>query len=970
MKLKLILRRLGHKPKLLVVPASLIMFIFLLTLVSVTAQTKTPILADTFTLNDAVTSSASFVQVDSHLINVSRNATGFIRISFEASKLTGAADITDFFWRILFDDVEITNSTHALEVLEVVPVEMQESLGKIGIGTHNITLEHRVEVNSMSTRKISATFVTNQFPNGTQASAVNDTLNFTIDDIEVFAQATSFNFNKLFNDSVILVSYFGLMFSDSSSNFDIEVFGSINSEQSGVFGTGIESPDDNKFVSYTWVYENVPAGLNSVDIFARNVQNTKVGQFQGDIDIIELTRDNLQANLNTRKIGTFSTSSNTPVFIESMLINVSDNASIIIFVETTATKSGSGKDNFSMIIDVNGVFLGENRTMELEAAADIANFAFLEVPRFTPDMAGERNITLKALVHSATTVTFTNISFIAFEIIPLQFLTEIIVTVDNAPNVTLVSPADNNVTNSTSIIFEVNVSDDFNVVNASLFHNASGSFVLNSTQIVNTTSSTVFFNLTFNFNTSLVWNVQAADNASGLTFGINRSLTINQTFPPDTEAPVITLIFPANNTRNNTVPLNITFSITDNSPNDIICTLTNTTTTFDSGSFTQSTNSNLTLAEGFIALDQNFPNLELTCFDNTVPFNNSATLNLNFTLDTISPVIILISPANNARFNKDIVSEVRIQANCTDVPVFRFNITVENDTDRVFSFESLSPVNNVISIDETLSITNLGSGNYTINYTCADPHTGKIADYNIRKNLSDIAIRWVTPSRHEFKIRYLQNSLDISTFGSEKTLNEDKYRFWFNTNETETTARRTFIFEIISRSPVYYISDSKYDAHFITGNNWIDFELDDPKATYLVTQNIKGNWEIEITTTRTKLNFKSIGDLNVASISTTFEIFFLEQVEDLFQPNVCRNDTGSVLLLSLFFAIALFFIIVGIVQSIGFITFFGSILLMILAWFIAACIAIFAFILALISFVLIIYSVVIVPIGFRNRTFK
>lgn len=424
--------------------------------------------------------------------------------------------------------------------------------------------------------------------------------------------------------------------------------------------------------------------------------------------------------------------------------------------------------------------------------------------------------------------------------------------------------------------------------------------------------------------------------------------------------PTITLISPTNNTNTNIIPLNITFSVLDDSANDIICSLTNTTIIFDSGTFPQSSNSNLTLAEGETALSQEFPNLNLTCFDNTA-LNNSATLLLNYTLDTIPPIIFTISPADTSSFNKDAIDSISIKANCTDVPVFRFNITIENATDIVASFESRSPVNNFIVIDETLDITDLGSGFYDVNHTCADPHTTKqIADYNIKKNVSDTAIKYITDTGNQFKIRYLQNSLDINTFGSSKAISNDRYKFWFYTNETESKTKRTFIFEIISEKEVYYLENSEYRGHFITGNNWIDFEIDDQNADYIITKNAKDNYEIEITTSKTKLDFNSVGDLNIATITTQFEIISIQQItDDTFSVFTCPLESLQRTILFIFFIILSFGImILGFNWKHGLIGTLGAFMLLILSAFTYACIIAIGILLTGLSIVLISFFVI------------
>lgn len=452
--------------------------------------------------------------------------------------------------------------------------------------------------------------------------------------------------------------------------------------------------------------------------------------------------------------------------------------------------------------------------------------------------------------------------------------------------------------------------------------------------------------------------VQAQASTAGIktlttdVYYFNVSYVLNDTTPP-----TITLIQPANNTATNEIPLNITFTVTDDDSIDQICSLLNSTFTFDTGTFTQATNSNLTLAEGSIILDQEFPNLELTCFDNSVN-NNSQTLNLNYTLDTNPPILSPFTPDDNERFNNQVVSSIQISANCTDLPVFNLNITVSNTTDTVATFADNSPENNVLSIDENLDISALGLGNYTVNYTCADTHTSKaIGDYNVRKNTSSYEIKWVATDLNQFRIKYLQNSLAMDSFGSVKQPSDDRYNFFFNANETETKTTRTFIFEITSNSEVYYLPNSKYRGHLITGNNWIDFELDDPDATYLATKNADGNWEVEVTTVRTELNFKSIGELNIATVSRQFELFSIVQVENLFQVTQCRTDTGSVLLLALFFLIAFGLIGTALSTNIGFIGVFGAIMLWVTSWFISACIAILATLLTFLSILFFFYFI-------------
>ncbi len=138
------------------------------------------------------------------------------------------------------------------------------------------------------------------------------------------------------------------------------------------------------------------------------------------------------------------------------------------------------------------------------------------------------------------------------------------------------------------------------------------------------------------------------------------------------------------------------------------------------------------------------------------------------------------------------MSSIDINANCTDVPVFRFNITISNSTDEIFSFESTDSTNDVITIDETLSLVDLGVGNYTVQYECADPHTSKkIDNYNIRKNSTFSKLRYTASTVIEGETKLKQNSYEISypsvntvnitDYGTTKSSDGSKYQFWYDT---------------------------------------------------------------------------------------------------------------------------------------------------------------------------------------------
>lgn len=788
-----------------------------------------PLVADTFFFDFDETTSTTFVNIASDLFILNRNSPAFISTSFEATKTTGTAARTDYFWRILLDGIDIVNLTHSLEVDETAPLQIQKTLGNLAIGMHNITLQHRVSSDTLRTSDISFAVVTSQFINGTILISQGENLSFsTTETIPTLKQ--EFNFTKQEDRSSIFVSVFGQA-STISANADLQMFIEINGEQSGSFSQGMVDSSDNKVIAYSWLFDDLQSGINTVKIFSQNLQGSKTTSFNGDLDIVESISDDIEVNIQHEEFGLFSTASTTPVIIGNLFINISSDNSLVISSQSTISKDTAGKDNVTMFVNIENFGGSFNHTLQLEGASDIAILSFVATPPILP--SGFTNISLRAFVQSGTTATFTNISFLAFEIKPLE-------SVDLTP-------------------------------------------------------------------------------------------------------PNITLISPNNNTLDNIHPLNITFSVSDDSSNLIDCTLRNSTNDFSQGVFIQDTPSNLILDTGLTELSQNFPNLEIICFDNSF-LNNSRTLTFNITIDTIIPILSFTSPENNSQFDKGTISSINIKGNCSDTSLFRFNITITNQTDQVASFETRTQIGNFMFLDETLNIENLGANTYTASYLCADPHTKKeISDYNVNKNTSKNSIKFVSPSLNEYEISYStppKNPVNVLSYGWNKE--SDHYNFWYRLNKTEDGSRNDFSFEVENNKfPVEYLPNSEFPAHFIMENNWLDMKLkDDPLATYLVTLNVNNNYEIEVNTNLTFLNFSSTGELNVVTLETTFNIFLFVPITDAYSRVDCPISDDLQSTLFFMFMVVLAFVIMGLGFAIrnGLVGTLGGFLLIILSVFFYACI--------------------------------
>lgn len=100
-----------------------------------------------------------------------------------------------------------------------------------------------------------------------------------------------------------------------------------------------------------------------------------------------------------------------------------------------------------------------------------------------------------------------------------------------------------------------------------------------------------------------------------------------------------------------------------------------------------------------------------------------------------------------------------------------------------------------------------------------------------------------------------------------------------------------------------------------------------------------------------------------------FENLLPLQIDDALNVTICPDSVQDALILIVFMIITLFFILMGFIFRLGFIGFFGGLFLMVMSWYLAPCIALYAYIVALFSFVLIIWFAVM-GLGFNNQTLR
>lgn len=255
---------------------------------------------------------------------------------------------------------------------------------------------------------------------------------------------------------------------------------------------------------------------------------------------------------------------------------------------------------------------------------------------------------------------------------------------DDAPAVTLSYPPDNHFNDTLQFVnlsFNATVTDDYNIKNCSLWHNATAVWHLNQTQNVTGTSNTTSFVLNLT-NVTFVWNIRCIDNASQVGWGINRTVILNYTYVPGVDnPPSVSLSYPPNNHFNDTSQyVNMTFNATVTDDNNIAnCSLWHNAT----GTWHLNQTKNVTGTSNIT--DFNLTDLNdaifvwnIQCYDNASQAdwgsNRTAILNYTIPVPPLNTMINFTSPTPSDNFSQSNTSvEINISISSIDMVEMGFN---------------------------------------------------------------------------------------------------------------------------------------------------------------------------------------------------------------------------------------------------------------------------------------------------------
>jgi|GEM_PF-963978 len=277
--------------------------------------------------------------------------------------------------------------------------------------------------------------------------------------------------------------------------------------------------------------------------------------------------------------------------------------------------------------------------------------------------------------------------------------TRINITITDAtlvpPTTTLVSPANNNITNLSAVTFNCSATDNSGLANMTLYGNFTGAFLANGTNVLRGTSNSTTFARTLN-DGKYLWNCLANDTDGNQDWGNS-----NFTLTVDTTKPIINLSAPANGDAFALASLKFNFTVTDNLASSLTCNLTIDSQVRDPN-FAATNGANTSRTIGGLSQGDHYWNV--TCWDSAYNTNTSATW--NFTISDLPPNVTLVTPDNYSQNS----STINLQYNATD----NNGVTLATLYINGSAYDNTTSVNNG---SNTFTENGLGEGryNWTVN---------------------------------------------------------------------------------------------------------------------------------------------------------------------------------------------------------------------------------------------------------------
>jgi len=240
----------------------------------------------------------------------------------------------------------------------------------------------------------------------------------------------------------------------------------------------------------------------------------------------------------------------------------------------------------------------------------------------------------------------------------------------------------------------------------------------------------------------------------------------------------------------------------------------------------------------------------------------------NVTTDNRTIEIDLVEPTINIGTglqNKAVIGLLTGQINISDDNLYGINISDSTGT----LFYNISYSGTELLYNLSVNTSAYPQGFNTINIRSSDGHTAsKIKEYKHKTSIFNNDIIY------EFDDGHVRINPEGITGTLTTTKKKDRYNFEFD--RPDYKKNDNIVFYIESNNYIDYLSDSKYDAHFVVPqlNKWIDFELEGATGDEKYDVEKISNTEYKVTISKVKdltdITFNSIGDLNVNEVNLTW----------------------------------------------------------------------------------------------------
>lgn len=289
----------------------------------------------------------------------------------------------------------------------------------------------------------------------------------------------------------------------------------------------------------------------------------------------------------------------------------------------------------------------------------------------------------------------------------------------------------------------------------------------------------------------------------------------------------------------------------------------------------------------------------ITCYDASL---NYAYQPVYFTKDITYPAVLIYSPLNNTEYSAAL-NKLRLNVSFRDdrdlydysINISYFNTDI-GETVNIYSEAGIVSGYTWYNISRLLNFSSFPNGTlFSLDARACDSHTAKeIGDAEaVKKDKNALTF--------QFKdVQVKVSSASGSETKADTVKLKDRYTFSFQYSKPEKK-----IFYVECTQPLVYLPNSPYQAHFICGKHWIDFEDSIKGGLKPIVTKDGERYRVDIDNSDLSLGFNSVGELNCIQSSITFSKAGITPENLPFGLNLDITSTGGMLFI---FALLIFYL--------------------------------------------------------------